>query len=150
MPTLVTTLPRTPVEPSIPSNVRAISGDFVKVYSQAEAAKSFNLDQIYGVALRKALEFLIKDYCCSLEPDKRDEITRLTLSQCVKTKVSDNNIKLCAERAAWLGNDETHYIRKWSDHDISDLEKLIRLTINWISNELLTKEYLTSMPEGKS
>jgi hypothetical protein len=39
--------------------------------------------------------------------------------------VRDTSVELCASRATWLGNDETHYIKKWPDKDLSDLKKLI-------------------------
>lgn len=45
-----------------------------------------------------------------------------------------------------LGNDEIHFIRKWTDKDIDDLKVLIRLAMTWIENEVLTKKYLDSMP----
>lgn len=31
------------------------------------------------------------------------------------------------ERAAWLGNDETHYVRKWPEKDVKDLKSLNRI-----------------------
>jgi hypothetical protein len=58
-------------------------------------------------------------------------------------------VRLCAERAAWLGNDETHYTRRWEAHDITHLKTLIRLTTIWIESELLTKQMKKQMPEGK-
>jgi hypothetical protein len=67
------------------------------------------------------------------------------LGKCIDTYINDLNLKECARRAAWLGNDETHYIRKWEDKDVNDLKTLIRLTVNWIENVLLTEEYISSM-----
>ena len=52
-----------------------------------------------------------------------------------------------AELAAWLGNDETHYVRRWEDKDIEDLEILVDLTVNAITNALRTKKYLREMKE---
>jgi hypothetical protein len=54
-----------------------------------------------------------------------------------------------AKRAAWLGNDETHYVRKWEDHDLEDLKSLIKVTGNWIEMEAITKKYIGDMPHGK-
>jgi len=53
--------------------------------------------------------------------------------------------KSVAERATWLGNDETHYYRKWENKDISDLKALLRLTINAIENQLLAESYENEM-----
>jgi hypothetical protein len=103
------------------------------------------LDDVFGMALRKAFEFLIKDYCISKHPDKEETIKDTFLGTVIKNYVSDTNIKICAERATWLGNDETHYERRWTGHDVKDLHTLIKLTLNWISNEQLTASYLESM-----
>jgi hypothetical protein len=54
-----------------------------------------------------------------------------------------------AQRAVWLGNDETHYERRWEDKDIDDLKRLITLTVNWIHNDLLTEAVIADMPAGK-
>ena len=48
----------------------------------------------------------------------------------------------------WLGNDETHYVRKWEEKDIRDLKILIRLTESWIQNSILTDKYLREMGGG--
>ncbi len=50
--------------------------------------------------------------------------------------------------AFWLGNDETHYLRKWEQHDVDDLVTLIKLTTNWIEIEHLSKSYVEEMPES--
>ena len=70
--------------------------------------------------------------------------------QCITHYVSDGNVKTCATRATWLANNETHYERIWTDHDIEDLKVLIRLTQNWIDNELLTAHYVAEMNSKKN
>ena len=59
--------------------------------------------------------------------------------------MDDPRLKQCAERATWLGNDETHYERKWIDRDVDDLKTLIRLTVNWVESALLTEKYAKGM-----
>ena len=51
--------------------------------------------------------------------------------------------------AVWLGNDETHYLRKWDGKDLKDLESLIQLTCYWIMSDQLTNDAVLDMPEGK-
>ena len=58
-------------------------------------------------------------------------------------------IKAVAKRAVWLGNDETHYVRKWEEKDVQDLKGLIRLTILWIEKVKETERLLAEMPEGR-
>ena len=119
---------------------------FVRIYGQAAQAEALGLDDICGAGYRKALEFLIKDYLISHKRLDRTEIEGLFLGKCIKDHVDDPRVKSSAERAAWLGNDETHYVRRWTDKDVSDLKKLIELTVHWIAADILTKELESSMP----
>ena len=52
-----------------------------------------------------------------------------------------------AKRATWLGNDETHYFRKWEDKDLSDLKKLIEMTVHFISMDFSYDKYIGEMEE---
>jgi hypothetical protein len=71
------------------------------------------------------------------------------LGTCIEEYVKDANIKVVAKRATWLGNDETHYERRWKDKDLNDLKTMINLVQHWIQAEHLTKEALKSMPDRK-
>ncbi|WP_339803961.1 DUF4145 domain-containing protein [uncultured Marinobacter sp.] len=122
-----------------------ISPGFVEIYAQVQEAEALGLDSLVGVGYRKALEFLIKDYLISKNPDDEHKISRMLLAQCIRKYVTDPNIKDCADRAVWLGNDEAHYVRKWSDRDIEDLKTLLKLTRYWLSSEFLTAEYRERM-----
>lgn len=127
--------------------INSISPLFVSIYNQAYHAEQVKLDQICGVGYRKALEFLIKDYLISRETDELtiDNIKRKFLNNCIQENVQNDNIKNVAERAVWLGNDETHYIRKWADKDVNNLKQLIDLTVRWIENEIETERVLQDM-----
>jgi hypothetical protein len=142
--------PLKPQPAEFPETVTGTSPTFVAIFNQSAAAESAGLDQIVGIGLRKALEFLIKDYAVSEHPAKVDEIRATQLASCISSYVSDPNVKECAKRAAWLGNDETHYTRKWEQKDVNDLKVLVKLTVNWIDNVLLTKRYITEMGAGKA
>ena len=50
-----------------------------------------------------------------------------------------------ATRRRQVGDVRTHYVRRWEDKDVSDLKLLIRLTVNWIDNVLLTRKYVADM-----
>jgi hypothetical protein len=137
-------------QPSLPAEIAQVSPAFVRIFSQAAAAEGFELGEIAGVGYRKALEFLVKDYCVGEDPGAREEILKESLGSCIATRVGDVHVKECAKRAAWLGNDETHYVRRWEDKDIQDLKTLIELTMIWIRSSVLTKRYLTKMDSGRS
>lgn len=133
------------IEKDFSENVKILSPSFVDIFNQASRAKSMNLNHIVGIGFRKALEFLIKDYLIKKNPDNEENIKKKFLGKCIKDDISNLNVKEMAERATWLGNDETHYVRKWEDKDIKDLKILIEVTLHWIEMELLTDQYKTEM-----
>ena len=69
---------------------------------------------------------------------------------CINDYVNDTRIKSVAKRAVWLGNDETHYIRKWEGKNLEDMKKLIDLTVHWIEMEKLTESFEDDMPDGRN
>lgn len=131
--------------------INEVSPTFDQIYNQALVAEQLGLDQICGVGYRKSLEFLIKDYLISnLESENdKDKIKEKRLGVCIEKDVTSENIKAVAKRATWLGNDETHYVKKWEDKQVEDLKGLIKLTIKWIETEIETKRLLDDMPEGR-
>ncbi len=142
----------TPVEEQkFPSSIQTISPQFCIIFNQALQADQNKLDQICGPGYRKALEFLVKDFLLNYK-FKGDEkncaiILRTQLGTCINNFIEEERIKSVAKRAAWLGNDETHYYRKWSDKDIKDLKALIAMTVNWIDLLMESDKYITDMPE---
>jgi len=136
---------RTFIEKEFSNNVKELSNNFVEIFNQASKAESINLHHISGIGFRKALEFLIKDYLISKNPEKEENIKKKSLGKCIKDDIDNVNIKEMAKRATWLGNDETHYVRKWEDKDINDLKLLIKVTLHWIEMELLTDQYKNEM-----
>ena len=137
-----------PLMRAFSNTIKDISPSFISIYNQAFYAEQFSLDQVCGVGYRKALEFLIKDYLLhGIEDEaKKNSIRDKFLGKCIEDDVSDNRIKEVAKRAVWLGNDETHYTRRWADKDVSNLKHLIDLTLRWIENEVETKALLAEMP----
>lgn len=126
------------------NKIHDISKEFIDIYNQARAAENYGLDKVCGIAYRKSLEFLIKDYLKHKEPHKKEEIERKPLGQCIND-IENISIKKMARGATWLGNDETHYNKKWENKDISDLKNLIDLTLSWMELELKTEEYTSDM-----
>lgn len=122
-----------------------VSPMFVETYNQSIYAESNSLNQLTGIGLRKSLEFLIKDFLISQKPQNEESIKSSTLAQCINNFIDDHNLVEVSKRAVWLGNDETHYVRKWEDKDINDLKILIKLTVNWIHNIILKDKYIAEM-----
>jgi hypothetical protein len=140
--------PTTAKKPIFLEGVTETSVNFEKVFGQAVKAAADGLDEIAGIEYRKALEFLMKDYCVKQAPSKAVEIKRKHLGACIQDHITNPNLQECARIAAWLGNDETHYERIWTQHDINDLKILLQLTQSWISTEYLTEKYKRDIKRG--
>ena len=146
-PNLVAVRPIKPRVSTFAEVVAQLSPTFIAIFAEAEEATQLGLKQVVGPGYRKAFEFLIKDYAKSLAPAKAKEIEEKFSGAVVSEFIADARIQAVAKRSLWLGNDETHYLRKWTDHDVADLVTLIRLTANWIEIEQLSKSYVERMPE---
>lgn len=129
------------------ATIKEVSIGFCNIYNEALEAETKRLIQICGAGYRKALEFLIKDYLITAKKEPKETISKVTLGECINKHIQNEHIKKCASRAAWLGNDETHYYRKWEDKDLQDLKTLIQLTVNFIDSDLLASKYEKEMPK---
>lgn len=99
---------------------------------------------ISGIGYRKALEFLVKDYFIFLDSENEESIVKLPLVQCIN-QLENQRIKEIAKRATWIGNDEAHYKRKWEDKDVTDLKRLIEITVHFIALDVSAQKYLEEM-----
>ena len=142
---LVKVSPALPAMKEISEVISEISPMFVSIYREAEQALCLGLSQICGPGYRKAFEFLIKDYTKTLHPTKGEKIDKALPGDVVKNYVDNVKVKETAERCLWLGNDESHYLRKWSEHDIQDFINLIHITIHWIEMEQISRSYTENM-----
>lgn len=140
--------PKYPMEREFGEEIKKISRDFVCIYNQAYKAEQYDLKLVAGPGYRKSLEFLIKDYAIGkVEEDTKAEIPEKFLGEIINKFIDDKRIQSMAKRAVWLGNDETHFFRKWEDRDIDELKDLIELTVKWIEMVELSERYETEMPD---
>lgn len=140
--------PVSPPKKSFSKAIEQISQSFVDIYNQALAAESHGLSQICGAGYRRAIEFLVKDYLKLKHPDEAEEIERLWLKACIENYIDGERLKAAARRAAWLGNDEVHYSRKWEKKDLSDLKSLIEIMVHWINMEEELDRHREDMPDA--
>lgn len=125
-----------PIIVDLPDNIEKVSASFVEIYTQATTAESLKLDQIAGVGYRKSLEFLIKDYAIRYNPNEEDNIKKMLLYPCIKKYLSEfKRLQALATAATWIGNDETHYERRHTSHDIESMKRFIKSASQYIAAE---------------
>lgn len=138
---------RPPIVVDLPENIEKVSSSFVEIYSQATKAETERLDQIAGVGYRKALEFLIKDYAIKNNPEDGDIIRKKMLGKVISEYLSDfPKLQNLAKAATWIGNDETHYVRRHDDKDIRDMKQFIKSASQFIAADYdadLAEEFIS-------
>lgn len=134
---------RPPIKVKLPENIEKTSPIFVEIYSQASIAEREALTQIAGVGYRKAAEFLIKDYAISKNPSDEEHIKSIMLGKVIADYLNDfPKLQALAKSVAWIGNDETHYVRRHDDKDVQDLKKFILSTAQFIAADYDADEAL--------
>ncbi len=131
--------PQIPKPLSFSPEICKLSPNFVETYNQSNEAECNSMTQICGLGYRKALEFLVKDYLCHKFPNQSENIKNEFLSSSIK-RIDDVRIKTLAERATWIGNDETHYTKIHENLNLDDMKRFIKAMLNYIESELAFEE----------
>ena len=134
---LVNSYPKVPELHQFDENIKKLSSNFCEIFNQAYVAEQMNLNEIAGIGYRKALEFLIKDYCIDKNKEQEEKIKKEPLSQVITNYILSDKIKNLAKASIWIGNNETHYVRKYEDKNIKDLKRFISATVAYIAYELI-------------
>ena len=137
------------VKTKFSAEINSFSPKFEQIYNQAFVAEQEKLLEVCGCGYRKALEFLIKDYAISKNGSEKDEIEQKALRKCIEKYFKGSQIEIVSNRAIWLGNDEIHFMRKWKEKDLTDLKRLLELTVHWIEMEKRTNDYENDMLNPK-
>lgn len=124
------------VPSKFPKEISKLSPQGVKTYVQSLQAEADGYDTLVGIGLRKSLEFIIKDFLIYKFPEKADEIKAKLLGAVIKDYIDDQILQKLAQATSWIGNDETHYVRKHTDKDLQDLKKFLNATIRFIEYQL--------------
>lgn len=116
--------------------INDLSPTFVSIYNQAFLAEVQGLNHICGIGYRKAIEFLVKDYAVHKFPDSKDSILNTALGSCIAYYIKDERLTTLARAATWLGNDETHYLRKHPGYTLKELKAFADAFITFIDSDL--------------
>lgn len=123
-------------------NIKYLSKKFISIFNESYLAEQSNLLEICGIGYRKALEFLIKDYAILTNKNDIETIKPMPLNQCIEKYIDNKHIKILAKASAWIGNDETHYVRKHEQYTLESLKSFITATVSFIDSDL---EYYKAM-----
>ena len=123
-----------------PDEINTVSSEFSKIIAQSSHAEGLGLNHLAGIGFRKALEFLVKDYLIKYKGLDENTISKKQLGKCISENIDDSRLQSLAKAATWIGNDETHYVRKHDDRDIHDMKKFLHKMTLFISYELAVED----------
>lgn len=135
----------------LPEEVNEKFPEFKIIYDQSLEAECIGLDQISGIGFRKSLEFIIKAYAILKDPECKEKIEKETLNNTIQNRYSDfPKIQNLAKLASWIGNDETHFVKKHTQIDIDDMKRFIRSAALFIAADMDADFATTYIEEDKA
>lgn len=126
-------------ESNLPEEMTLLFPEFEEIYLQALAAESEGLNLITGIAYRKSLEFLVKQFLIERLPSEEQDIRDEFLGKSIK-RIEYPLIQRLATAATWLGNDEGHFTKKHVHLDVSDMKKFILALCHLVVAEKVAEE----------
>lgn len=127
-------------ESIVSDEIKKVSRDFVNIYNQALLSKQYGLFDVYGMALRKAFECLVKDFALYNNPDKEGEIAKKSLSNCIKYYIQNSKINTLCTSCRLIGNNETHWKNSNSEEDVVFMEKVLKAVMHFIEQEIVVSD----------
>ncbi len=137
-----------PIGPHWPDTIKNLKSKFIETYNQALKAEYSGLDEIAGMGFRKAIEYLVKDYLIQrdniLEGKIEDKLLASVIGENFNS-TQESDLKDLLQRATWLGNDMTHYLKYHDNFDVNDLKELIKLVMDEIHSIEQKRHYIANI-----
>ena len=99
-----------------------ISKRFIQMYNQALNAEFNNSLDLAAIGYRSSLEILVKDFAISELGVSEDEASKKSLCDAIGTYLMQEDLVKTADVVRILGNDYTHFKRKYLDFDFNLLK----------------------------
>lgn len=130
---------------TLPDSIHKVSPRFVELYKQSHFAEENNFFELAGSGYRNSIEVLIKDYAINELNKPEKEVKSKKLYNAIGDYLPNEKLMSTADVVRILGNDNTHYERRYSDFDIDILKRYLTIFISQIDTE-----YLISHPPVKA
>lgn len=117
-----------------PWQIEKISPRFIEIFCQSDIAERRSLDELAGMGYRKSLEILLKDYLTLKKPDLKESIPKMTVQKAIGL-IEIPQLKSLFLAGFKIGNDETHYYKKYEEWDIDNLKDFIKSAQTYIFSD---------------
>jgi len=122
-----------------------ISERFIDMYNQALTCENSNHIELAAIGYRSSLEYLIKDYAINELNEDKDSVGKMSLSNAI-SKYLDSEAVNSADVVRILGNDYTHFERKYPEYDFEILKAYMEIFIQ----QIRTKYMISHPPVARS
>ena len=140
--------PTSQPKPVLPDSISKISPRFVSLYGQCFSAECRGDFELAGSGYRNALEVLIKDFAINELGKPTAEVCKKKLAQAIEAYMPNIRLAQSADVIRVLGNDYTHYERRYDDIDFAILKQYIQIFLNSIDCEYLIRHPV--VPTGRT
>ena len=126
------TIPTISFTPYTNEILASISERFIDMYNQALQAEFNGNIELAAIGYRSALEILIKDFAISELKQDPEKVVRKKLNDAIGEYLNQSELVATADVVRILGNDYTHYRRKYPEQDFELLKKYMEIFIKQI------------------
>lgn len=123
-------------ETELPDDIQNCSPRFCDLYYQAQSCRRSGSLDLAAMGYRSALECLIKDFAINELHENTDTVSKKTLADSIITYLDGEELIASADVVRILGNDYTHFQRKFPEYDIELLEDYLNIFIDQIQIKL--------------
>lgn len=117
--------------------IEKCSPRFAELYSQALRCQVHGDLDLAAVGMRSALEILVKDYAQQELGKSFDEVKNKKLISAISEYLGEQELVSSADVIRIIGNDYTHYERKYPECDFDVLKKYMEIFISLIEVKLM-------------
>lgn len=135
------TIPSMSYTPYTNEILSSISERFINMYNQALQAEFVDNIELAAIGYRSALEILVKDYAINELGKDSDEVSKKSLCNAIGEYLNQQDLVATADVIRILGNDYTHYKRKFPEHDFDLLKGYMNIFLKQIE-----VQYMISHP----
>lgn len=114
-----------------------LSPGFENYFNQATRSEKAGDLELAAIGFRTALECLVKDYAITELHKDREEVVQKKLFGAIGEYLGERDLIAAADVVRILGNDYTHYERKYPEHDFALLKSYLQIFMKLVETKLM-------------
>ena len=138
------------IENNINEDLEKLSPIGCKTYQEALVTLALSLNEVTGMAIRKAIECFIKDYLITFIGKDKNKIIKMPLAAAIREIEDAPKLVSLSDAIRELGNDNTHYNKKYDEISVSHMKEFADYLIEHIKVEIKLKKTTEIIENSKN